>query len=102
MNQIMKTKFFESPFRSLMMTLLSVFALALTTSCDKDDEDDAKTITQIVVDGADFTLLEAGSSTCRIGQARWPAGSLIVFLRQPMPRSGQRDLQMLRPSTARQ
>ena len=67
----MKTKFLKFPMRSLMMTLLSVFALALTTACeDKDDDSaDAKTITQIVVDGADFTLLEAAVLRAELADA---------------------------------
>ncbi len=79
MNQIMKTKFLMFPMRSLMMTLLSVFALALTTACDdKDDSADDKTITQIVVDGADFTLLEAAVVRAGLADAL-STGSLTVF-----------------------
>lgn len=39
MNQIMKTKFLEFPMRSLMMTLLTVFAITLSTACDDKNDD---------------------------------------------------------------
>ena len=75
----MKTKFFEIPLSRLMMTLLTVFALALTTACDDDDDgDDVKTITQTVIDGADFTLLEAAVVRAGLADAL-STGSLTVF-----------------------
>ena len=76
----MNTKFLKFPMRSLMVTLLSVFALVLTAACDDKDDDaaDAKTITQIVVDGADFTLLEAAVVRAGLADAL-STGSLTVF-----------------------
>jgi len=76
----MTTKFLKFPMRSLMVTLLSVFALALTAACDDNDDNaaDAKTITQIVVDGADFTLLEAAVVRAGLADAL-STGSLTVF-----------------------
>lgn len=76
----MKTKFFEFPLRSVMLTLFTVFALALTTACDDDDDDNASvgTITQIVVDNPSFSLLEAAVVRAGLADAL-SSGSLTVF-----------------------
>lgn len=73
----MKIKFFKISFHSAMLTLFAAFAFAFTTACE-DKEDDAKTITQTVIDGADFTLLEAAVVRAGLADAL-SKGSLTVF-----------------------
>lgn len=75
----MKFNFLKFPLRTLAAIVLSVFALGLTTACDKKDDDAKdKTITQIVVDGNDFTLLEAAVVRAGLADAL-SKGSLTVF-----------------------
>jgi len=76
----MKINFVKSPFKTLMFALLAVFSLTLATSCDKKDDNNAsaKTITQTVIDGADFTLLEAAVVRAGLADAL-ATGSLTVF-----------------------
>ncbi len=69
----------EKAMRSLMLVLFATSALVIT-GCDDDDNDgnDLKTITEVVVDGDDFTLLEA--AVVRAGLADALAqGTLTVF-----------------------
>lgn len=75
----MKFIMVEKVMRSLMLVLFAVSALVIT-GCDDDDNDgnDLKTITEVVVDGDDFTLLEA--AVVRAGLADALAqGTLTVF-----------------------
>lgn len=46
-------------FRSIFFTLLAATSLTFLTSCDKEDEVTPNTIVDVVVSGADFSLLEA-------------------------------------------
>lgn len=64
--------------KTLLLFLAIAFSLVGITSCKKDEVQVSKTITQTVVDGADFTLLEA--AVVRAGLADALAkGSLTVF-----------------------
>ncbi|WP_353484342.1 fasciclin domain-containing protein [Haliscomenobacter sp.] len=73
----MKINFVEGSFKTSMLLFAAIFAMASFTSCDKK-EDEAKTITQTVVDGADFTLLEAAVLRAGLADAL-ATGSLTVF-----------------------
>ena len=77
---IMKISFVEGLTKTSILTLLAVFSLTFATSCDKDEDGNAstKTITQTVIDGADFTLLEAAVVRAGLADAL-AAGSLTVF-----------------------
>lgn len=78
MLNIMKNPFLEIRMRSLLLAFFAMSALVFT-SCDDDDDDDVtETVTDIVVDGDDFTLLEA--AVIRAGLAEALAeGNLTVF-----------------------
>jgi uncharacterized surface protein with fasciclin (FAS1) repeats len=64
--------------KTFLLLLATAFCLVGTTSCKKDEVQVSKTITQTVVDGADFTLLEAAVVRAGLADAL-ATGILTVF-----------------------
>ncbi len=74
----MKFKMFEKTMKSLLLALFASSALVFTSCDDDDDDDNNQTITEVVINGSNFTLLEA--AVVRAGLADALAqGSLTVF-----------------------
>jgi uncharacterized surface protein with fasciclin (FAS1) repeats len=74
----MKFQFVKISPKTLLFPLIAVLLFFQTTSCKKDKVEPSKTITQTVVDGADFTLLEAAVIRAGLADAL-ATGSLTVF-----------------------
>ncbi len=73
----MKTKLLFVPAKAWTLVLFAAASLFSFTACN-DDDDDAKSITETVIDSPDFTLLEAAVVRAGLADAL-RQGSLTVF-----------------------
>jgi uncharacterized surface protein with fasciclin (FAS1) repeats len=74
----MKTKLFFVPAKAWTLALFATASLFFFTACNEEEKNDLKSITDTVVESADFTLLEAAVVRAGLADAL-RQGSLTVF-----------------------